>query len=268
MQSEVKKHANAGRIYNVHTSKNFTIISNEVIRSEHLELDEKGFLFYLLSLPDDWVIYKSSLPKLMGEKEGRVDRIFKILQEKGYIVSQKITDEKNRFVGWTHSVSSVITEFSREGVFSVSGNPEVGKSTPIQRDISIQKKISPILDSPNQGPTQISQMAATQQIYGGPVKKKVKTEPRNALKESELAVQKGLIKWLLDPDFIESLQLWFDYKHERKEGYMDKGLAALFGKISKFTKQEVMTAIEESMSSNWAGLFPKSNSKSDRKSVV
>lgn len=67
-----------------------------------------------------------------------------------------------------------------------------------------------------------------------------------------------------DPEFPEewtaerrdSLMTWLHYKSQRKEFYVEDGLRALITKLSKFSDYVVEKAIENSMSNNYAGLFP------------
>jgi hypothetical protein len=99
-----KKKMNTGRIIKRRIEKNFTMISNDLINSKELSLEEKGLLIYILSLPDDWHLYKNSLASRTGEKPGTIDRIFKSLQEKGYIVSTQVKNGTGQFKGWDHIV--------------------------------------------------------------------------------------------------------------------------------------------------------------------
>lgn len=99
----------------------FTAIDNEIIRSFDLTLEERGLLIFLLSLRHDWVIYKTTLHDRVGCSKGTLDRVFKGLQDKGYIVSVKVINELGHFNGWNHVVYDVPT----------SANADIGESAPI-----------------------------------------------------------------------------------------------------------------------------------------
>jgi hypothetical protein len=97
--------ANSGQIIKVSCSKGFTVIPNEIAQSKELSMNEKGMLLFLNSLPETFVIYKSNLHELLGEREGTTDNVFKNLREKGYIQSEKMHNEKGEFSGWQHRFS-------------------------------------------------------------------------------------------------------------------------------------------------------------------
>lgn len=129
---------NTGQIIKSKKHRDFAVIPNSILQSSTLSLEEKGLLVYLLSLPEDWVLYKSNLHEKIGEKEGTVDRVFKLLQDRGYILSVKMIGEKGRFQGWNHIVyeEPTIEELEknpyREQVSPTPTNPDLGQSAPIQ----------------------------------------------------------------------------------------------------------------------------------------
>jgi predicted MPP superfamily phosphohydrolase len=69
-------------------ASNFTTLPNEVFK-QGLSMEALGLLAYLISLPHDWVVYKTTLHKTFEVGEKKLDRPFKELQEKGYILSVK-----------------------------------------------------------------------------------------------------------------------------------------------------------------------------------
>lgn len=99
-----ERHANSGQIVKSRSTERFTHISNEIAQTKLLTSEEKGFLLYLFSLPADWVLYRENLYQNLGDKPGTIDRVFKQLQVKRYIVSVKVTGERGRFTGWKHIV--------------------------------------------------------------------------------------------------------------------------------------------------------------------
>jgi uncharacterized phage protein (TIGR02220 family) len=118
--------ANSGQIIKVSCSKGFTVIPNAVAQSKELTLGEKGLLLYLNSLPETFVIYKSNLHELLGEREGTVDTIFKSLREKGYIQSEKKQNEKGEFAGWQHRFSLDPSDLLPKPTLT-----DIGQNTPI-----------------------------------------------------------------------------------------------------------------------------------------
>ena len=125
---------NTGQIIKSRTTERFTTLPNEVIKSKDLSLEDKGLLSYLLSLPSDWVIYKQNLYNSLPDKKGTIDRSFKSLQKKGYILSVKVHDQKTgRFIGWNHVVYDIPAEVEKiqQSENPTSENTEIGESAPI-----------------------------------------------------------------------------------------------------------------------------------------
>lgn len=49
---------------------------------------------------------------------------------------------------------------------------------------------------------------------------------------------------------------WFKYKKEKKQSYTETGIKSLYEKWEKHTDEQLAEIIEQSISNNWAGLFP------------
>jgi len=100
----------------------FTPISNEILQSNILTPEEKSILVHLLSLPEDWVVYKGIIWKQMNMGRDRFNKNWKGLVEKGYILSVKMIDSKtNLITGYNHIVyeepvlSDVCTDVQSDG---------------------------------------------------------------------------------------------------------------------------------------------------------
>jgi|GEM_PF-3138118 len=134
---------NTGQIIKSRTTERFTVITNDISRSKELTLEEKGLMVFLLSLPGDWVLYKTNLHEHLGEQKGTVDRIWRNLQKKGYIVSVKSISSDGRFNGWNHVVYDLPapeTEELRNQESPTPTNIDVGKSVPILKTNILTKK--------------------------------------------------------------------------------------------------------------------------------
>lgn len=127
--------ANTGQIVKSKTANRFVTLTNDVAQNKDLSLKAKGLLIHLLSLPSDWVIYRGNLYNAIGDKKGSIDSAFKELQERGFILSVKVIDEKGRFVGWNHVVYDNPAEMGeiRDGKNPKSDFTEIGKNAPIQK---------------------------------------------------------------------------------------------------------------------------------------
>jgi hypothetical protein len=147
---------NTGKIIKSRSTERFTTLPNDVIKSKSLTLEEKGLLTYLLSLPSDWVIYKQNLYNNLPDRKGTIDKCFKGLQCKGYIVSAKVHDlNTGRFIGWNHIVYDTDITENRESENPKSEFTDVGKSDAIQNTDVLQNTYSIQKKKSIQKPTQI-----------------------------------------------------------------------------------------------------------------
>ena len=72
------------------SSKNFTIINNEIMKDKELSLNAKGLLIQMLSLPEDWNYTINGLASINKETETKIKRILDELKEVGYLVVTKL----------------------------------------------------------------------------------------------------------------------------------------------------------------------------------
>jgi uncharacterized phage protein (TIGR02220 family) len=136
---------NTGQIINSSSNNRYTCLSNEILQSKELSLEEKGLLCHLLSLPPDWVVYIKTLPSITGESPKTVSRVFKLLQDKGYVLSTKQIGEDGQFMGWNHIVYSIPTlpkgyvgTPHRDALLPTSVNTDLRESVSIQSTNNIQ----------------------------------------------------------------------------------------------------------------------------------
>lgn len=105
---------------------------------------------FLLSLPENWVLYKKNLYNQMPDGKHAVDRVFKSLQQKGYILScRQIDAATGRMDGWNHIVydephlnreaDSPTFGFPVLGETRESGNIDIYKETNTNKETIIYK---------------------------------------------------------------------------------------------------------------------------------
>ncbi len=83
-------------------ASDYTIIPNIVFKSG-LSMDAIGLLAYLLSLPHDWVVYKTTLHLQMDCGKTKLDGAFKELQATGFILSVR-KQKSNGKIEYEHIV--------------------------------------------------------------------------------------------------------------------------------------------------------------------
>ena len=119
---------NTGQIVKGKRTHDFAIIPNEISQSKDLTMEEKGMLCFLLSLPESWVLYKKNLYNQMPDGKHAVDRVFKSLQEKGYVLSCRQIDARTgRLEGWNHIVYDS-PQLDRDADLPISGFPVLGET--------------------------------------------------------------------------------------------------------------------------------------------
>ena len=77
-------------------ASNYTVLPNKIF-NDGLSIEAIGLLSYFLSLPHDWVIYKTQLHSQLNMGREKLDRVFKELQDKGYVLSVKEMNDKGQF---------------------------------------------------------------------------------------------------------------------------------------------------------------------------
>lgn len=110
------------------TPNNFTPLSNKLIQDSNLSLDTIGLMCYLLSLPNDWIIYKEQIQKHFGYGRKRMDRMWSEAKKGGYLKS-----EKYRLPNGTWNYQYTLTDVPLSTVpLSTVGSSNVGKGYTIQ----------------------------------------------------------------------------------------------------------------------------------------
>lgn len=82
----------------------YTCISNEILQSKTLSTDEKSVLVHILSLPETWVINKTTFWKQMNIGRERFYNAWSGLEKQGHIASKKIIGDRNLIVGYHHAI--------------------------------------------------------------------------------------------------------------------------------------------------------------------
>jgi len=82
----------------------YTPITNEICQSKILTCEEKSILIHLLSLPEDWVVYKTEIWKKMNIGRDRFYKSWDKLVEYGYIISVRMHKTNGQIEGYNHIV--------------------------------------------------------------------------------------------------------------------------------------------------------------------
>jgi len=87
-------------IKRIQKSKNYSIISNEILKRKDLSLKAKGLMSLILSFPDSWDLNINGLVAIVKESKNTIYTILKELNKKGYVDRERITDKSGKVVKW------------------------------------------------------------------------------------------------------------------------------------------------------------------------
>ena len=85
-------------------SKNYTIICNKCLRDSGISARAKGIFAYIMTLPDDWKIYKSELHEHFKEGRDALNTAFAELEEAGYVSKVPARNKNGTVDGWDYTV--------------------------------------------------------------------------------------------------------------------------------------------------------------------
>jgi len=106
----------------------FAMVPTEFLRSKSVSLKAKGLLSFLLSLPPDWVIYKSKLTDYFLDGKDSISSAWDELEILGYIHSVRIIGGDGLSRGFNYVVYYEPTEIGLpESGLTESGKPDIRK---------------------------------------------------------------------------------------------------------------------------------------------
>ena len=82
----------------------YTEISRKIFQNDDLSARAKGIYAYIISLPDDYKLYKSDLVKHFSEGRDAINNAFKQLEKFGYIKKTAKRLENGRMDGWDYEL--------------------------------------------------------------------------------------------------------------------------------------------------------------------
>lgn len=109
--------------------KNYTIVSNHIFKNNDISARAKGVYAYIMTLPDDWKLYKSELFNRFSEGKKAIDTAFKELEENQYISKKRVKNKFGKFEGWEYTVfehPATETPISDQSEKGKSENRQVG----------------------------------------------------------------------------------------------------------------------------------------------
>lgn len=109
-----------GRINRVRKESNFVMMDKGFLQNPELSAKAKGVLAYILSLPDDWILFKSELVKHFTDGRDSLRGALKELEQHGYLTQEEVRDERGRIKH--HNVT--VYELPNHCGFTATGLPQ------------------------------------------------------------------------------------------------------------------------------------------------
>lgn len=202
-------------------TENFTIVSNEIFKRNDISARAKGLYAYIMTLPDDWKIYKQEIFTHFSEGKNALDSAFKELEKLGYISKEKTKNEKGQFVGWDYTIYESATE-------------------DIETD-RMENRVSDLPKSVNR------QLLNTESLQSIDISNTEKLNKEKLNKEQEYF------------DNGELNQIFLDFIADRKKRgkkMTDKAIELTVKKLKGFRSDSSrIKAITESIANGWIGIF-------------
>ncbi|VXB52702.1 conserved hypothetical protein [Exiguobacterium sp. 8H] len=130
-----------GRINRVRKESNFVMMDKGFLQSPSLSAKAKGLLAYILSLPNDWILYKSELTRHFTDGKDSIRTALKELESKGYITQEEIRDEKGRIMHhnitvYEHPIHCGFTATDNPQRITRSGKPATTNNNSTNNDLT------------------------------------------------------------------------------------------------------------------------------------
>lgn len=90
--------------FKIPTYKKFTVMPNTYLHDQSVSLNARGIMATMFSLPDDWDYSAAGLIKIVPDGERVVKGALKELEEHGYLIREKVRDEKGRFTKMNYTL--------------------------------------------------------------------------------------------------------------------------------------------------------------------
>lgn len=91
-------------ILKIKKNKNYTVISNDILRNRNLSWKAKGMLCYMLSCDDSWKFSIRGLAEMSSDGISAVSSTLKELEDAGYYKKEKIY-ENGKIKEWVYYIS-------------------------------------------------------------------------------------------------------------------------------------------------------------------
>lgn len=125
-------------------SVNYTTICNKCLRDESISARAKGIFAYLMTLPDDWKVYKSELHKHFSEGRDALNTAFAELEMAGYVKKAPARNADGTVSGWDYTIYESTDLLENRNTV----NPSDGESASTKYLLEQSTKDTNVADAP------------------------------------------------------------------------------------------------------------------------
>lgn len=177
---------------------NFTCLSNSILQSLTLTPDEIGVLVRLLSLPENFIINKTSIWRKMNIGREHFNKVWNKLVLAGYIQTTKKIDTKSKHFEYTHTVHEI--PVNQEPVNQEPVPQEPVHQIPVHQEPVNGKLVSLIIDNKKEQEEKQIEKTIKENSENGPSKNTGPDSPTILAPsfQFEIKTKENQIKELLD----------------------------------------------------------------------
>lgn len=219
-------------VFRVNKTKDFTVMSNYHLKDKDLSLKAKGLLSQMLSLPDSWDYSIEGLVSINKESRGAIQSTLKDLEDGGYLVRERIQNEKGQF----------------EYVYNIFENPQTEKPQTENPYTVNRFTENPQTENPIQLNTDLS-------ITNKSNTKEEKTENKKERKQGETY---DSIIADLDEELKSAIYEFIKMRKLMKKPLTNHALELLIKKLQSMSPDinTQIAILEQSITNSWLGVFP------------
>lgn len=238
------------------TQGNFTIIQNNILKNQDLNLRARGLLCTLLSLPDKWEFSIYGLTKIFPDKESAIKKALSDIEAAGYLKRERKRGERGRYCGW---------------VWSIFDTPQPKEEEAKQED-STDKQKNRLSVNPTVGKTDSrknEQSDNNNSIYNNNTNKESNTKYNQELKESKKETARRKVnakaelcdcvdRYTNDDELRELLYEWLENRKSRGATQTVSSVERNLKKLVEFADSSGLSVndyLEEVVRRGWQAFF-------------
>lgn len=202
-------------IHKHRVNKNFTQISNGLLQNKFLSFKARGLIAYILSLPEDWIIYVSQLETASPQGKEAIYSAIKELSSLGYMRKEILRDDAGRIEGHRWLAFDDPNEDPQRqkpdpGEMPTHGEPATTKEISLlknkERDNNEARLISQAIEIYNEYPRKVGRVNAIKAIS-----KAIDEVGFDVLKQHVLDYSKATETWQQkDKEYIPHPSSWMN----------------------------------------------------------